>query len=80
MAGKAKQQEFTAGDYRKMAARFDLMPADDDGLTVCEWCENDGPAVGDGDYIPSSDERTLKAMLLYAARMAEERNTGRKRK
>ena len=70
-----KPRRFSAEDYRKMAARFDLMHADNDGLTVCEWWNNNVSAIDDGDYIPSQDERTVKEMLLCAAKMAEERNT-----
>lgn len=68
-----ESEDFSADDYRAMAARFAAVPSDADGaLTVCEWatCE-------DGwEYTPSPDERKVVNMLRRAAELKELEESG----
>lgn len=69
-------KEFSAEDYRKMAARFSQLPEEEapTALSLCHWETNGGQTDygdPDGDFVPDADERTLVAMLLKAAELKE---------
>lgn len=69
-------KEFSAEDYRKMAARFSQLPEEEapTALSLCHWEANGGQTDDggpDGDFVPDADERTLVAMLLKAAELKE---------